>query len=173
MNWQFETHTGENPDGTPRLVPASHAPTMGELMSHTAGFTYGFFGSTPVDTLYQADNPLGKPSLKAFIDRMAKLPLLYQPGERWVYSVSVDIQGYLVEKLSGRPFPDFLRDRIFNPLGMKDTGFLVPEAKLSRVATIYAWDQAKAALAALPRDPLISRMPGLPSAGGGLYSTAP
>ena len=55
---------------------------------------------------------------------------------------------------------------------MKDTGFLVPEAKLSRVATIYAWDQAKGALAPLPRDPLISKMPGLPSGGGGLYSTA-
>ena len=115
---------------------------MGELMSHNAGFTYGLFGNTPVDKMYQADNPLDAPSLQAFIDKVATLPLLYQPGEKWVYSVSVDIQGYLVEKLSGKTFPDFLRDRLFTPLGMKDTGFLVPEAKLSRVATIYAWDQA-------------------------------
>ena len=168
----LNVYAGENPDGTTRLVPASHAPTMGELMSHTAGFTYGFFGSTPVDKLYQADNPLGKPSLKAFIDRMAKLPLLYQPGERWVYSVSVDIQGYLVEKLSGRPFPEFLRTRIFEPLGMPDTGFLVPKEQLSRVATIYAWDKAKNALVGQPHDPGISQMPGLPQGGGGLYSTA-
>ena len=69
---------------------------MGELMSHNAGFTYGLFGNTPVDKMYQADNPLDAPSLQAFIDKMAQLPLLYQPGEKWVYSVSVDIQGYLV-----------------------------------------------------------------------------
>lgn len=168
----LKVYAGANPDGSPKLEASAHAPTMGELMSHTAGLTYGFFGSTPVDKLYQVDNPLGKPSLKAFIDRMAGLPLLYQPGERWVYSVAVDIQGYLVEKLSGRPFPEFLRTRVFEPLGMPDTGFLVPKEKLSRVATIYAWDQAKGALAAQPHDPAISAMPGLPQGGGGLYSTA-
>ena len=117
---------------------------MGELMSHSAGFTYGLFGNTPVDKLYQADNPLEAPSLQAFIDKMATLPLLYQPGHAWVYSVSVDIQGYLVEKLSGKTFPEFLRTRLFEPLGMIDTGFFVPAEKLSRVATIYAYDQAKA-----------------------------
>jgi CubicO group peptidase (beta-lactamase class C family) len=169
----LKVFTGVDANGMPTLEAPAHAPTMGELMSHNAGFTYGLFGNSPVDKMYQADNPLDAPSLQAFIGKMAKLPLLYQPGEKWVYSVSVDIQGYLVEKLSGKTFPDFLRDRIFTPLGMKDTGFLVPEAKLSRVATIYAWDAAKGALAAQPRDPLISKMPGLPSGGGGLYSTAP
>jgi CubicO group peptidase (beta-lactamase class C family) len=168
----LKVFTGLDADGHPVLVAPTHPPTMGELMSHNAGFTYGLFGNTPVDKMYQADNPLEAPSLQAFIDKMAKLPLLYQPGEKWVYSVSVDIQGYLVQKLSGKTFPDFLNDRIFKPLGMTDTGFLVPEAKLSRVATIYSWDQAKGALAPLPRDPLISKMPGLPSGGGGLYSTA-
>ena len=168
----LKVFSGVDKDGKPTLLAPAHAPTMGELMSHNAGFTYGLFGNSPVDKMYQADNPLDAPSLRAFIGKMATLPLLYQPGEKWVYSVSVDIQGYLVEKLSGKTFPDFLRDRIFSPLGMKDTGFLVPEAKLSRVATIYAWDQAKGALAAQPRDPLISKMPGLPSGGGGLYSTA-
>jgi CubicO group peptidase (beta-lactamase class C family) len=168
----LKVFTGLDADGQPVLVAPTHPPTMGELMSHNAGFTYGLFGNTPVDKMYQADNPLEAPSLQAFIDKMAKLPLLYQPGEKWVYSVSVDIQGYLVQKLSGKTFPDFLNDRIFKPLGMTDTGFLVPEAKLSRVATIYSWDQAKGALAPLPRDPLISKMPGLPSGGGGLYSTA-
>jgi CubicO group peptidase (beta-lactamase class C family) len=89
-----------------------------------------------------------------------------------VYSVSVDIQGYLVEKLSGRTFPEFLRTRIFDPLGMKDTAFFVPAEKLSRTATVYAWNQAGGALAPMPRDPGISKLPGLPSGGGGLYSTA-
>jgi CubicO group peptidase (beta-lactamase class C family) len=125
-----------------------------------------------VDKLYQTDPPLNAPSLKAFIDRMATLPLLYQPGERWVYSVSVDIQGYLVEKLSGQTFPEFLRTRIFEPLGMKDTAFFVPEDKLSRVATAYSWRAAEAALVADRRDPQISQPPLLPSGGGGLYSTA-
>jgi CubicO group peptidase (beta-lactamase class C family) len=168
----LKVFTGMDASGQPVLVAPSHPPTMGELMSHSAGFTYGYFGSSPVDKMYQADHPLNAPSLQAFIDKVAKLPLLYQPGEKWVYSVSVDIQGYLIEKLSGKTFPDFLRDRIFTPLGMKDTGFLVPESKLPRVATIYAWDQSGGALAAQPPDPLISKMPGLPSGGGGLYSTA-
>lgn len=176
----LKVYNGEK-DGKPDLVAPNHAPTMGELMSHNAGFTYGAFGNTPVDKMYTAANPLGQPSLKAFIDTMAKLPLLYQPGEKWVYSVSVDIQGYLVEKLSGKSFPDFLEERLFKPLGMKDTGFFVPESKLSRVSKIYQWDQAKSSVAPAPSggpmftqptDPSTTKMPGLASGGGGLYSTA-
>jgi CubicO group peptidase (beta-lactamase class C family) len=168
----LKVFAGVDKDGKPILEAPNHPPTMGELMSHNAGFTYGAFGNTPVDKMYTAANPLGAPSLQAFIDKMATLPLLYQPGEKWVYSVGVDIQGYLVEKLSGKPFPQFLQERILDPLGMKDTGFFVPEDKLSRVATIYAWDSNQKALVAQPRDPQISKMPGLPSGGGGLYSTA-
>jgi CubicO group peptidase (beta-lactamase class C family) len=163
---------GTDANGGPMLEAPAHPPTMGELMSHTAGFTYGVFGSTPVDKMYQATAPLGAPSLQGFIDRMATLPLLYQPGTRWVYSVGVDIQGYLVEKLSGQTFPEFLRTRIFDPLGMKDTAFFVPAEKLPRVATAYSWNKETGALAAQPRDPGITRTPGLPSGGGGLYSTA-
>jgi CubicO group peptidase (beta-lactamase class C family) len=159
-------------DGQVLLEEPVHPPTMGELMSHTAGFTYGLFGATPVDKLYQAASPLGQPNLKAFIATMAKLPLLYQPGTRWVYSVSVDIQGYLVEKLSGKTFPEFLRTRIFEPLGMVDTAFYVPAEKLSRVATIYAYDKAKAGLAPAPGEVTVTSPPGLPSGGGGLYGTA-
>ncbi|HTE41789.1 MAG TPA: serine hydrolase domain-containing protein [Steroidobacteraceae bacterium] len=169
----LKVFAGLDKDGKPILEAPHHAPTMGELMSHNAGFTYGLFGNSPVDKMYQADNPLAAPSLQAFIDKMAKFPLLYQPGEKWVYSVSVDIQGYLVEKLSGKTFPQFLQDRLFGPLGMKDTAFLVPADKLSRVSALYGWDGTKKALAAQPKEPLISQMPGLPSGGGGLYSTAP
>jgi CubicO group peptidase (beta-lactamase class C family) len=168
----LKVYAGVDGAGAPLLQAPAHAPTMGELMSHTAGFTYGLFGNTPVDKLYQTDPPLNAPSLKAFIDRMAALPLLYQPGQRWVYSVSVDIQGYLVEKLSGKTFPDFLRTRIFEPLGMRDTAFFVPEDKLPRVATIYSWRTADNALVADRRDSQISTPPLLPSGGGGLYSTA-
>jgi CubicO group peptidase (beta-lactamase class C family) len=139
-------------------------------MSHSAGFTYGYFGTTPVDKMYQEAQPLAAPTLQNFIERMSKLPLVYQPGEGWVYSVSVDIQGYLVEELSGKPFADFLRERIFQPLGMADTGFYVPAEKLSRVATVY--QGGPQGLTPMPRDPDISKPPGFPSGGGGLYSTA-
>ena len=159
-------------DGAPLLEAPVHPPTMGELMSHTAGFTYGLFGNTPVDVMYRKNNPLEAPSLQGMIDRLATLPLLYQPGTRWVYSVSVDIQGYLVEKLSGKTFPEFLRTRLFEPLGMVDTGFFVPVEKMPRVAVIYAWNQKEGALAAAPHDAGINQMPGLPSGGGGLYGTA-
>jgi CubicO group peptidase (beta-lactamase class C family) len=167
----LKVYSGLDKDGKPTLEKPSHAPTMGELMSHSAGFTYGFFGSTPVDKLYQEAQLLNAPTLQEFIERVAKLPLLYQPGEGWVYSVSVDIQGYLVEKLSGKPFADFLRDRIFTPLGMKDTGFYVTVEKLTRVASVYQSDLTPDA-AAMPKDPGISQPPGMPSGGGGLYSTA-
>jgi CubicO group peptidase (beta-lactamase class C family) len=83
----LKVYAGDDADGKPMLVAPNHAPTMGELMSHNAGFTYGLFGNSAVDKMYRADNPLDAPSLQAFIDKMAKLPLLYQPGEKWVYSV--------------------------------------------------------------------------------------
>ena len=167
----LKVYAGEK-DGTVVLEDPAHPPTMGELMSHTAGFTYGLFGNTPVDQIYRKNNPLAAPSLQGMIDRLAAMPLLYQPGTRWVYSVSVDIQGYLVEKLSGKPFPEFLRTRLFEPLGMIDTAFYVPAEKMPRASMIYGYDKAKAALAAQPRDPGISQPPGLPSGGGGLYGTA-
>ncbi|HJU41425.1 MAG TPA: serine hydrolase domain-containing protein [Vicinamibacterales bacterium] len=163
---------GGEKDGAIVLEDPIHPPTMGELMSHTAGFTYGLFGNTPVDMIYRKNNPLAAPSLQAMIDRLATMPLLYQPGTRWVYSVGVDIQGYLVEKLSGQTFPEFLRTRLFEPLGMIDTAFSVPSEKMSRVAMIYAWDQKTGALEPQPHDPGINQLPGLPSGGGGLYGTA-
>lgn len=159
-------------DGKQTLEPPAHAPTLGELMSHTAGFTYGAFGNTPVDKMYQASNPLQAASFKEFIERTSKLPLLYQPGESWVYSIAVDIQGYLVEKLSGKPFPEFLRERIFVPLGMRDTDFFVPKGKLDRLATTYVPNSEGPGLTPVPRDAMVDIMPGLPSGGGGLYSTA-
>jgi CubicO group peptidase (beta-lactamase class C family) len=168
----LKVFAGIDRDGNPVLEEPSHPPTVGELMTHTAGFTYGVFGDTPVDKLYQKDNPLRSRSLQEFIDKLARLPLSYQPGEGWVYSVSVDVQGYLVEKLSGESLPDFMRKRILDPLGMKDTGFAVAESKLNRLATIYAADPKTGELQPRPRDPNISRVPGMPSGGGGLYSTA-
>jgi len=168
----LQVFVGADKDGQPALEKPSHPPTVGELMTHTAGFTYGLFGSTPVDKMYQRESPLRSASLQEFIGKMARLPLSYQPGEHWVYSVSVDIQGYLIEKLSGKPLPDFLRERIFDPLGMQDTGFSVAESKLSRLATVYGAEAETGALKAQPRPADITKTPGMASGGGGLYSTA-
>ena len=95
---------GVDADGKMILVDPEHAPTMRELMTHTAGFTYGFFGNTPVDAMYREKQVLGSKNLQEFIDKLAQIPLLYQPGKAWTYSVSMDIQGYIVEKLSGQTF---------------------------------------------------------------------
>jgi len=167
----LKVYAGEK-DGEPVMEAPKHAPTIGELMSHTAGFTYGVFGASPVDKMYQQSNPLGEASLQGMIDKLAKLPLVYQPGEAWVYSISVDIQGYLVEKISGKPLPQFLSERIFEPLNMKDTAFFVPPEKMARLATTYSYSAQTKGLVALPVDPGVNTLPGLASGGGGLYSTA-
>lgn len=166
----LQVFAGTNADGTMILEKPKHAPTVGELMTHTAGFTYGLFGNTPVDKMYTKVNPLATNSLKEFVDKLATIPLLYQPGEGWVYSVSVDVQGLLVERLSGKPLPEFMQERVFGPLGMTDTGFAVPKDKLGRVATIYT--SGAGGIVPMPMDPNISTVPGMASGGGGLYSTA-
>jgi CubicO group peptidase (beta-lactamase class C family) len=149
-----------------------HPPTMQELLTHTAGFVYGFFGNTPVDKEYQKVNPLDSKSLQEMIEKLAKIPLAYQPGTQWVYSVSMDIQGYIIEKLSGQSLPDFMAEHIFKPLGMKDSGFYVPEDKQNRFVTLYRSDE-KGQLVSLPsyhRE--FTQPPAAPSGGGGLVTTA-
>jgi CubicO group peptidase (beta-lactamase class C family) len=153
-----------------------HPVTMRELMSHSGGFTYGLFSNTPVDKLQREADVLNVGNtLDEFIKRVAKLPLNSQPGTEWHYSISVDIQGYLVQKLSGMPFDEFLEKRIFKPLGMIDTGFYVPKEKLSRLAEYYTYDQdgrlqVIKATEGLNHD--FSAKPALLSGGGGLVSTA-
>lgn len=152
-----------------------HPPTMHELMTHTAGFTYGLFGDGPVDKAYQRDGVMASKNLQEMIDKLANVPLLYQPGTKWVYSVSMDIQGYIIEKLSGQSLPDFMHDHIFAPLKMNDTGFYVPKDKWNRFATLYGEDSsgALAPLTPLPGAGLgdFKSQPGMPSGGGGLVST--
>lgn len=168
----LKVYAGTDAGGKPLLEKPAHAPTMGELMSHTAGFTYGIFGDTPVDKLYREANLFNCPNLQEMIGRMAKLPLVYQPGTRWVYSLSVDIQGYIVEKLSGKSLGAYFRDDIFEPLGMKDSGFHVESSKLARVAGMYSGDAAGQLVAARVDAAAYTKEPGMPSGGGGLFSTA-
>jgi CubicO group peptidase (beta-lactamase class C family) len=166
---------GVDADGKMILVDPDHAPTMQELMTHTAGFTYGIFGNTPVDAMYRDSKVLQSANLQETIDKLAKIPLLYQPGSRWVYSVSMDIQGYLVEKLSGQSLPEFMRQHIYTPLGMRDAGFFVPADKRSRFVTQYATGANGEMIPSPTTGTFASDYtaePGAPSGGGGMVSTA-
>jgi len=169
----LKVFNGVDADGKMILVDPDHAPTMRELMSHSAGFSYGS-GSTVVDAMYKDLKPMQSANLQEMIDKLAKIPLNYQPGKGWTYSLSMDIEGYLVEKLSGQSLPDFMRDHIFTPLGMKDAGFFVPADKRARFATGYNAN-AQGELVpsqSTPGPPTdYATEPTLPSGGGGLVST--
>src|SRR6202167_754377 len=160
--------------GNMMLADQTHPMTMRELMSHTAGFSYGYFSNTPVDKLQREANLLDVDNtLDEFIKRVAKLPLNAQPGSEWHYSISVDIQGYLVQKLSGMPFEEFLQNRLFKPLRMVDTGFYVPKEKLNRFAAFYSYgSDGKLQLTRGGLEHDFSAKPTLASGGGGLVSTA-
>lgn len=114
-------------------------PTIQDLLRHTAGFTYGSFGNTEVDKLYrEAGFPLFQGDLEAFVTKLGELPLQYEPGSKWHYSVAVAVQGRLIEVLTGMRFGEFLEKRLFAPLDMRDAGFKVPEEDLDRFAQLYA-----------------------------------
>ncbi len=163
---------GVDADGKMILVDPDHAPTMQELMSHSAGFSYGR-GHTVVDAMFQEKKVMQSANLQEMIDKLATLPLNYQPGKGWTYSVSMDIEGYIVEKLSGQTLPDFMRDHIFLPLDMKDAGFFVPADKRSRFATNYRDDPQGNFVPVAPGPPAdYATQPTMPSGGGGLVSTA-
>ena len=164
-------YTGKNEDGTPKLEDAKRSMTMRELMTHTAGLGYVLSSNNPVDKMIIDANVLNaKAPLQAMIDGLAKMPLLAQPGTRWSYSIAVDVQGYLVEKFSGKPFGEFLKTRVFDPLGMKDTAFSVPNDKLARFSEVHVG--AGQTLAIDTNRPDAAMVPLGASGGGGLYSTA-
>jgi CubicO group peptidase (beta-lactamase class C family) len=170
---KLQVVTGVDADGKLVLEPASRPATMRELMTHTAGFAYGLTEDGPADTAYFRAGVLQSASLQEMIDRIAELPLVNQPGARWRYSAATDIQGYIVEKLSGMSLADFMATRIFKPLGMVDTGFYVPAEKRQRLATLYDADPATGRLMPQPdRVDDVTIPPGMASGGGGLYSTA-
>ncbi|MBK9252522.1 MAG: beta-lactamase family protein [Proteobacteria bacterium] len=126
-------------------VPVQREPTIQDLLRHTAGFVHALEMS-PLDAEYSRENLFGVDvSLSEMMGRLAKLPLANQPGTRWVYSVGPDVQARLVEVLSGMSFDRFLEQRLFKPLGMKDTGFWVAREKSQRLATVYWMKDGKLA----------------------------
>jgi CubicO group peptidase (beta-lactamase class C family) len=168
---RLKVYAGKNDDGSPKLEDAKRSMTMRELMTHTGGLGYVLNANNPVDKMIIDANVLNaRAPLQDMITGLAKIPLLAQPGTRWSYSIGVDVQGYLVEKFSGQPFAEFVRTRIFEPLGMKDTAFYVPKEKLLRLAQVHTG--AGANLAVDENRPDATLVPAGPSGGGGLFSTA-
>jgi CubicO group peptidase (beta-lactamase class C family) len=165
----LKVQKGVDADGKSILVDPDHPPTMRELMTHTAGFSYGREKS-PADAMYGDLKVMQSANLQEMIDKLAKIPLLYQPGKGWLYSASMDIQGYIVEKLSGQSLPDFMREHIYTPLGMRDAGFFVPEDKRARFATNYHANP-QGELVANPAGDYAAQ-PTMASGGGGMVSTA-
>ena len=143
-----------------------------DLLRHTSGLTYGFQLRTNLDAAYRTlkADAFESESLESFVDKLGRLPLEFSPGTAWNYSVSTDVVGHLVSVVSGMPFDDFVRKRILQPLGMRDTDFFVPEAKVARFADCYVKDAAGKLAPAPPVD--FSKPPRAPSGGGGLVSTA-
>jgi len=145
--------------------------TIRNLLMHTSGLASGF-ERTPVDSIYRSANLSGG-TLKDMINKLSHIPLLYQPGSRWNYSRSSDVLAYLVEVISGKPFDEFLRERIFTPLQMEDTGYYVPVEKSGRVSSVYSvTDSGKITILSDPEINNVSMKVRFLSGNGGLISTA-
>lgn len=178
----LQVYAGTNADGSMMTVDANHKMTIRELMSHTGGLSYGIFSQSSVDTAYleagigaaAAAGVLGPNETgRDFVRKLGQIPLKSQPGSQWEYSVSVDVQGYLVEVLSGQKFSEFLEERIFSPLNMRDTAFYVPEEKLNRFSQMYAYGEGGELTPSELFDGTdFTTPPAFESGGAGLVSTA-
>jgi len=157
--------------------PLTAPMTIQHLLCHTSGLTYGGFLpglELPVDPAYAAAgiSRAGTDTLAQFVEKLAKVPLLYEPGSRWSYSLATDVCGHLIEAISGQPLEEFLIERLFKPLEMPDTRFSVPDDNLERFAACY--ERAPDKTLRLQDDPATSRFrqpPVAPSGAGGLVGT--
>jgi CubicO group peptidase (beta-lactamase class C family) len=166
----------KGPAAAPLTAPASEPMLVWHLLTHTAGLSYGFFFLNPVDDAYRtAGFLLGLPedyTLEEACDRWAELPLLFEPGAEWNYSHATDVLGRVVEVASGRPLDEFFAERIFEPLGMQETGFFVPEANAERLAALYDFDPATGLPVPSKSNLLGNKRPQFLAGGHGLASSA-
>jgi CubicO group peptidase (beta-lactamase class C family) len=126
------------PSTSPQLTAPARALTIADLLSHSSGLTYGVFGNTPVDSMYQRAGLLDPArNLEQFADAVAALPLVFSPGDRWMYSVGSDVAGRVVEVASGLTFGEYLQQEIFGPLGMTNTSFFIHEEQEGRLMPIH------------------------------------
>ncbi len=161
-------------DGNMELVAPTREPTMRELLNHSAGYGYGLSGNDPVNTAFRDLGVLASEDLDDLIAKVSEIPLLFEPGERWSYSISVDIQGYIVQRLSGMRFGDFLEQNVFAPLAMSDTRFFVKAEDVDRFAEVHNWDSERNRLVQRPHRsdrPSYLDPERLESGGGGLVSS--
>ena len=160
-------------DGSFEIEPLNRQPTMRELMSHTAGFAYGLYGEDPSNKAFVKQKILQSSDMQTFIDSVAKVPLMYQPGERWFYSAAVDVQGAIVERLSGMKFSAFLQKRIFDPLNMDDTGFYVPTDDYDRFSDVFGYHPVTKDFIRVPFPQVAYKQDtvAMESGGGGLVAT--
>jgi CubicO group peptidase (beta-lactamase class C family) len=162
-------------DQRPVTVPATEPVRVWHLLTHTAGLTYGFHRVHPADALYRAAGFDLAPSpvpLEEACDIWAGIPLLFQPGAEWNYSVATDVLGRVIEVASGQPLDEFLRSRVFEPLGMTDTGFYAPQPELPRLAALYGLGPDRKAVRLDALGEAARKPPVMLSGGGGLVSTA-
>ncbi|MEA2478174.1 MAG: hypothetical protein QOJ07_96 [Thermoleophilaceae bacterium] len=164
-------------DQKPLTEPVTEPMRMWHLLSHTSGLTYGFHRAHPVDAIYRERGfDWGTPpglDLAACCDAWAAMPLLFQPGSEWNYSVSTDVLGRVVEVIAGAPLDEVFRERILGPLGMDDTAFHVPDDKQDRLAALYTANPSTGEAVRLDLlGDAIRRPPDCLSGGGGLASTA-
>jgi CubicO group peptidase (beta-lactamase class C family) len=162
-----------DPEGTVQTEPLSRPPTMRELLTHAAGFAYGLDRSSPVESAWFDADFMRSASTDEAIRKIAALPLFDQPGMHWHYSAAVDIQGYIIERLSGQTLAQFMQTHIFGPLRMNDTAFYVPPDKMSRLVGLKQIDPQQLKLAQ-PNSILnfdYSKPPKVASGGAGLVST--
>jgi CubicO group peptidase (beta-lactamase class C family) len=160
----------------PATVPATEPIRVWHLLTHTAGLTYGFHHTSPVDEMYRAKGfefaaPRGM-DLAGACANWAGLPLLFQPGTEWNYSVATDVLGRVVEVASGQPLDAFLAEHLLGPLDMTDTGFSVAAGDLDRLAALYLPDPRGGLSRSAAMGDAVTRPPTFLSGGGGLVSTA-
>ncbi|MEX1198340.1 MAG: serine hydrolase domain-containing protein [Pseudohongiellaceae bacterium] len=155
------------------LVEPEQPMTVRMLLTHSAGLTYGVFGDTLIDRMYREAGVMESPDLTTFVDRLSEIPLQYQPGTRFHYSVATDVLGGLVEVISGQELGEYFREHIFAPLGMNDTFFRVPPEKVDRYGTNHTFDPATGELqvSATPVSGEGVGGRGFESGGGGLVSS--
>jgi len=144
-----QVYAGKDASGSPIYRAPARPITVRDVLRHTAGFSYGPGTDSPVHDAFVKADPLALDiDLAEMGRRLAKVPLLFDPGTRWSYSIAVDVQALLVEKLSGQPFADYVRQHVLEPLGMRDTAWRQPDERLPRLAALYRKTDGK-----LVRDP--------------------
>ena len=154
-------------------TPAKREPTIADLMRHTSGYSYGFVGGEVAKMYREVDILARDSSMEEMVKKLARIPLQENPGTQWRYSISIDVLGAVIEAASGEKLEHYLADHLFEPLGMVDTAFFVPEEKWERFASQHGRGlTGKLRVSEAAEKSKFLTPPGLPSGGGGLCSTA-